>query len=230
MSVTPRISARAARFAGVAAAATALTLGVAGTASACNINEFSAKASCVGDKGVITVTDVDASGTEATVTLEDASGKQLGQQTVKGTREGATITFEENWAPSTTYRVHVKTVKYNVDDYIKGDVKTPATACATEKPTPPVTEKPTPPVTEKPTPAPETSTPAETATPTPSAPESETPAAPAPDNSASPAGGSDLAETGADSNTGLFAGIAAALVVAGGGVVFALRKRGAAQN
>ncbi|MFI0241279.1 LAETG motif-containing sortase-dependent surface protein [Streptomyces sp. NPDC016845] len=230
MSVTPRISARAARFAGVAAAATALTLGVAGTASACNISEFSAKASCVGDKGVITVTDVDASGTPATVTLFDAAGKDLGSQVVKGTREGATITFEQNWAPNTQYRVHVKTDKYDVDDDIKGGVTTPGTACATEKPTPPVTEKPTPPVTEKPTPAPETSTPVESATPAPSAPETESAAAPAPDNSASPAGGSDLAETGASSNTGLFAGIAAALVVAGGGVVFALRKRGAAQN
>ncbi|MEV1024086.1 LAETG motif-containing sortase-dependent surface protein [Streptomyces sp. NPDC050264] len=226
MSVTPRISARAARFAGVAAAATALTLGVAGSASACNISEFSAEATCDGDQGVITVKDVDSSGTPATITLFTGSGadeKLVGTQTVTGSKEGTTVTFKENWAPNTQYRVHVKTDKYNVDDDIKGGVTTPATACATEKPTPPASTPPS-------SPAPSTTKPAETAKPTPSASESATPAAPAPSNSASPAGGSDLAETGANSNTGLFAGIAAALVVAGGGVVFALRKRGAAQR
>ncbi|MEU6388828.1 LAETG motif-containing sortase-dependent surface protein [Streptomyces sp. NPDC046939] len=228
MSVTPRISARAARFAGVAAAATALTLGVAGTASACNINEFSATASCVGAKSVITVKDVDRSGTPATITLIDDSGKNLDSKVVKGTAEGATVTFEGDWAPKTHFRIHVKTDAFNVDDDIEGGVTTPATACATEKPTPKPTPTPAKPAPG--TPAPETSKPAESAKPTPAAPESESPAAPAPANSASPAGGSDLAETGADSNTGLFAGIAAALVVAGGGVVFALRKRGAAQN
>ncbi|MFJ9040101.1 LAETG motif-containing sortase-dependent surface protein [Streptomyces sp. NPDC102406] len=228
MSVTPRISARAARFAGVAAAATALTLGVAGTASACNISEFSAEAVCDGAQGVITVKDVDASGTPATITLFDESGKELGSRVVKGTKEGATVTFKENWAPNAHYRVHVKTDRFNVDDDIKGGVTTPATACATEKPTAtPVPSSPAPS-----SPAPSASTPTETAEPTASAPESTSPAAPAPapSNSASPAGGSDLAETGANSNTGLFAGIAAALVVAGGGVVFALRKRGAAQR
>ncbi|MGY0019025.1 LAETG motif-containing sortase-dependent surface protein [Streptomyces sp. cg35] len=222
MSVTPRISARAARFAGVAAAATALTLGVAGSASACSIGDFTAEASCNGDQGVITVKDVDSSRTPATITLFTGSGdseKLVGTQTVTGSREGTTITFTENWAPNTQYRVHVKTDKYDVDKDIPGGVTTPATACATEKPTPTPSS-----------PAPSTSKPAESATPTPSASESTTPAAPAPSNSASPAGGSDLAETGANSNTGLIAGVAAALVVAGGGVVFALRKRGAAQR
>ncbi|MET9497363.1 LAETG motif-containing sortase-dependent surface protein [Streptomyces sp. NPDC006552] len=232
MSVTPRISARTARFAGVAAAATALTLGVAGSASACNISEFSAEAICDGDQGVITVKDVDSSGTLATVTLftgEGSAEKLVGTKTVAGSREGTTITFAENWAPNTHYRIHVKTKQYNVDDDIKGGVTTPSTACATEKPTtPPATPEPSSPAPSDATPS--ASTPAETATPSPSVAESTSPAAPAPANSASPAGGSDLAETGANSNTGLFAGIAAALVVAGGGVVFALRKRGAAQR
>lgn len=51
-----------------------------------------------------------------------------------------------------------------------------------------------------------------------------------PANSPSPAGnekGEDLAETGASSTTPMIAGIAALLVVAGGGTVFFLRKRGA---
>jgi LPXTG-motif cell wall-anchored protein len=48
-------------------------------------------------------------------------------------------------------------------------------------------------------------------------------------NAPSPAAGkSNLAETGASSNTGLIAGIAAALVVVGGGAVFlGMRRRGA---
>jgi LPXTG-motif cell wall-anchored protein len=51
-------------------------------------------------------------------------------------------------------------------------------------------------------------------------------------NAPSPAAGeSNLAETGANSNTGLIVGIAAALVVIGGGAVFfGLRRRGANSN
>ncbi|WP_425828971.1 LAETG motif-containing sortase-dependent surface protein [Streptomyces fractus] len=224
MSVAPRISqrisSRAARYAGVAAAATALTLGVAGTASACDISEFTAKAGCDGQHGVISVTDVDTSGTPATVTVFRTSGgseQQIGSQVVKGAKEGATITFKEDWKPGATYRVHVKTDRFNVDKDIPGGVTAPATACATEKPSTPPTSA-----------APSTSAPA--AKPTPSAPETSAAAAPAPSNSASPAGDSNLAETGASSNTPMIAGIAALLVVAGGGVVFALRRKGAAQK
>ncbi|MEB8337610.1 LAETG motif-containing sortase-dependent surface protein [Streptomyces endophyticus] len=222
MSVAPRISqrisSRAARFAGVAAAATALTLGVAGSASACNIGEFTAKAGCDGQQGVISVTDVDASGTPATVTVFRTSGgseEQVGSQVVKGSKEGATITFKEDWKPGATYRVHVKTDRFNVDDDIKDGVTAPATACATEKPSTPATSA-----------APSTSAPAAKPTPSKSAPA----AAPAPSSSASPAGGSDLAETGSSSNTPVIAGIAALLVVAGGGVVFALRRKGSTQK
>nr|WP_203644747.1 LAETG motif-containing sortase-dependent surface protein [Streptomyces sp. SID14478] len=194
-------------------------MGVAGSASACNISEFSAAATCTGEQGVITVTDKDASGTKATVSVY-LGDKLIGSQDVQGTREGATVTFKENWQPNATYRVHVK-ANSQVDEDIKPALTTPGKACATEKPTESAT--PT-------SPAPSTSAPAESASPVPSASESTTAAAPAPSNSASPAGGSDLAETGASSNTGLIAGLAAALVVAGGGVVFALRKRGAAQR
>ncbi|MFF4691052.1 LAETG motif-containing sortase-dependent surface protein [Streptomyces sp. NPDC001307] len=51
-------------------------------------------------------------------------------------------------------------------------------------------------------------------------------------NAPSPAAGdSNLAETGANSNTGLIAGIAGALVVVGGGAVyFGMRRRGARGN
>ncbi|MGP3774557.1 LAETG motif-containing sortase-dependent surface protein [Streptomyces sp. SDT5-1] len=212
MSVAPRITSRSARLAVVACGAAALTLGVADTALACNISEFSAEASCSGEQGVITVVDKDASGTPATVSVflsTDGSEKLIGTQDVTGTREGATVTFKENWQPNATYRVHVKAGN-QVDEDIKPNVTAPGKACAT---TP---EKP----------APSTSAPAPSK-PAPSkpAPSKSAPAAPAPSNSASPAGGSDLAETGASSNTPIIAGIAALLVAAGAGVVFALRRK-----
>lgn len=223
LSVSRRTVARSVRALGVVSASAALAIGVAGSAAACNINEFSADAKCVGDKGVITVTDVDPAGVPATITvfLQD---KQIGEQVVKGTREGTTITFEEDWKPNAEYRIHVDAKPY-VDEDIKPNLVTPATACEKGE-EPPATEEPTP------TPSESSSTPAEetdTPTPTPSESESESTApADTASNAPSPAGESNLAETGADSNTGLIAGVAAVLVVAGGGAVFfGMRRRGA---
>ncbi|GHH96180.1 LAETG motif-containing sortase-dependent surface protein [Streptomyces capillispiralis] len=225
LSVSRRTVARSVRALGVVSASAALALGVAGNAAACNINEFSAEAKCDGEKGVITVTDVDPAGVPATITVflkNNGAEEKIGEQVVKGTREGTTITFEEDWQPNAQYRIHVEAKPY-VDEDIKPDLTTPATAC----------EKP-----EEETPTPTPSTPTETApaeqppaTPAPSEsePESEsTPPADTASNAPSPAGESNLAETGADSNTGLIAGVAAALVVAGGGAVFfGMRRRGA---
>ncbi|KAF3469808.1 LPXTG cell wall anchor domain-containing protein [Streptomyces sp. Tu 3180] len=220
-----RTVARTVRALGVVSASAALALGAAGTAAACNINEFSAKAECVGDKGVITVTDVDPAGVPATVTVflenNGADVKKVGEQVVRGSREGTTITFEEDWKPNAEYRVHVKAEPY-VDEDIKPNLVTPATACKEDEEKPPAPE-PTP------TPSGSPSTPAEeTGTPTPSAPESSTAPADTASNAPSPAGESNLAETGANSNTGLIVGIAAALVAVGGGAVFfGMRRRGA---
>ncbi|MGX1562345.1 LAETG motif-containing sortase-dependent surface protein [Streptomyces sp. NPDC055506] len=223
LSVSRR--ARAVRILGVVSASAALALGASGTALACNINEFSAEAKCDGDKGVITVTDVDPAGIAATVTVylqnNGADAKKVGEQVVKGSREGTTITFAENWKPNAEYRIHVKATPY-VDEDIKPNLVTPATACKKQEEEPPPA---TPPATPTPSalpskPAEETDTPA----PTPSESESTTPAGNAP----GPAGDSNLAETGANSNTGVIAGIAAALVVVGGGAVFfGMRRRGA---
>ncbi|WP_345583508.1 LAETG motif-containing sortase-dependent surface protein [Streptomyces prasinosporus] len=212
------------RALGVVSASAALALSAAGGAAACNINEFSAKAECVGDKGVITVTDVDPAGVPATVTVflenNGADVKKVGEQVVKGSREGTTITFEEDWKPNAEYRIHVKAEPY-VDEDIKPNLVTPATACEKDEEKPPAPE-PTP------TPSDSASTPAEeTGTPTPSAPESSTAPADTASNAPSPAGESNLAETGANSNTGLIVGIAAALVAVGGGAVFlGMRRRG----
>ncbi|WP_199825571.1 LAETG motif-containing sortase-dependent surface protein [Streptomyces sp. NRRL B-1140] len=222
LSVSRR--ARAVRVLGVVSASAALALGTAGNALACNISEFSAEAKCDGDKGVITVTDVDPAGIPATVTVylqnNGADAKKVGEQVVKGSREGTTITFADDWKANAEYRIHVKAASY-VDEDIKPNLVTPATACKKEE-EPPAS---TPPAT--PTPSASPSKPAEESespAPEPSESQSSSPAGNAP----APAGDSNLAETGANSNTGLIAGIAAALVVVGGGAVFfGMRRRGA---
>lgn len=230
MAFTPisRRTSRAARFLGVAAASTAIVLGASSNALACNIKEFSAEAKCDGEKGVITVTDVDKSGVEATVSVylqnNGADAKKVGEQTVKGSKDGTTITFEEDWAPNAEYRIHVEALPYIKGEDIKPNLTTPATACKTE-------ETPTP--TPTPTPSDSASTPAEeTPTPTPSASEGTTAPATVESNAPSAAvSDSNLAETGANSNTGLIAGIAIALVAIGGGAVFfGLRRRGASSS
>ncbi|WP_217162161.1 LAETG motif-containing sortase-dependent surface protein [Streptomyces sp. AC512_CC834] len=222
-------SRRSVRALGVVAASAALALSASGTALACNISEFSAAAECDGEKGVITVTDVDPAGVPATVTVylqnNGADAEKVGQQTVKGTREGSTITFAADWKPNAEYRIHVKAAQY-VDEDIKPNLTTPSTPCKTEDtPTPTPSESSSTPSDETETPAPEPSTSA----PAPSQDESTAPAAVPNDNAPSPAAGdSNLAETGANSNTGMIAGIAAALVAVGGGAVFfGLRRRGA---
>ncbi|WP_282700999.1 MULTISPECIES: LAETG motif-containing sortase-dependent surface protein [unclassified Streptomyces] len=223
--------ARSVRALGVASASAALALGAAGTAVACDIKDFSAEAKCDGDNGVITVTDVDPTGVPAVVTVylqnNGADLKKVGEQTVKGSREGVTITFAEDWRPNAEYRIHVKAGKL-VDEDIKPNLTTPSTACKEE-------EEETPPASDSPTPTPSASTPAEeTPSPTPEPSEPSEPAesasttpADTASNAPSPAAGdSNLAETGADSNTGVIAGIAVALVALGGGAVFfGLRKR-----
>ncbi|MGW0333320.1 LAETG motif-containing sortase-dependent surface protein [Streptomyces sp. NPDC003011] len=234
LSLSRRTVARTARILGVASASAALALGAAGNALACNINEFSAEAKCDGTKGVITVTDVDPAGVPATVSVflenNGADVKKIGEQVVKGSREGVTITFEEDWAPNAEYRIHVKAEPY-VDEDIEPNLITPATACKAED-TPPPAQTPAP--TPTATPSDSASTPAEeTGTPTPSASESgSTAPADTASNAPSPAAGdSNLAETGANSNTGVIAGVAIALVAIGGGAVFyGLRRRGASGN
>ncbi|NUS31047.1 MAG: LPXTG cell wall anchor domain-containing protein [Streptomyces sp.] len=226
LSISRRTVARSVRVLGVATASAALALGAAGNALACNINEFSAEAKCDGDKGIINVTDVDKSGVEATVSVylveNNADVRKVGEQTVKGSKEGTTITFEEAWKPNAEYRVHVVAQPYIKGEDIEPNLTTPATACKTE-------ESPTP--TATPSPSESASTPAEESeSPAPSASESEStaPADSTPSSAPSAAGESNLAETGANSNTGMIAGIAVALVAIGGGAVFfGLRRRGA---
>ncbi|MFB0620695.1 LAETG motif-containing sortase-dependent surface protein [Streptomyces sp. AGS-58] len=240
--MTRRSVRRSVHVLGVASGSAALVLGLAGSALACDIKDFSAEARCDGAKGVIVVTDTDASAADATVSvfLEGDGGVEtkVGEQPVKGSKGGARITFPEQWKPSATYRVHVKAP--NVDLDIKPDLVTPSTACKTESEHPKPTASTTPP----PSPSASASAsasvpasasasvPASSATPSPAASASSSAPAGAPGNAPSPAvGDSNLAETGADSHTGLIAGLAAALVVVGGGAVYAgARRRGAKHN
>ncbi|WEO95003.1 LAETG motif-containing sortase-dependent surface protein [Streptomyces sp. FXJ1.172] len=227
MSISRRSARRSARILGVASASAAVVLGLSSTAFACNINEFKAEAKCNGDKGVIVVTDTDASGTPATITVFRTNNggveKQVAEQAVKGSAQGTPVTFQENWKPNATYRVHVTASPY-VDQDITTPLTTPSTACKTGSSTP------TPPASSTPKPSPSSSAPAGSPTPAPSdSASSSAPASAAPSNAPSPAAGSsNLAETGASSNTPLIAGIAGALVVVGGGAVFfGMRRRGA---
>ncbi|MFI6660258.1 LAETG motif-containing sortase-dependent surface protein [Streptomyces sp. NPDC050523] len=229
MSITRRTARRSVQILGVAAASSALALSAAGSALACNTSEFSAEAKCDGGKGSIVVTDKDGSGTPATITvfLKSPAGSEtpVGQpQEVKGSAQGTTVTFNEDWKANATYRVHVKvdTDRVHIDKDIKGSpLTTPAEGCSKDESTPPATP-------------PASSTPPadESATPTPSASESSSAPAGTSSNAPSPAAGdSNLAETGANSNTGMIAGIAGALVVVGGGAVFfGMRRRGASSK
>jgi LPXTG-motif cell wall-anchored protein len=213
-----RRTAIAVRSIGVVSAAAALALGVGGTAFACSITEFTANVSCdtATHSADIKVTDSDTSHTSADVTVF-VGDQKVGEGSFDTPQPGATIDIAVPWQADTTYRVHVKTDKYNVDsDVTNGDLTTSGKTCAAPTTTPPATTPPTS--------APTTAPPA-----TPTATPSSTTSAPAvaDTNAPSPAagGGQDLAETGGGSNTGMIAGIAAVLVAVGGGAVFALRRR-----
>ncbi|MFF5187245.1 LAETG motif-containing sortase-dependent surface protein [Streptomyces sp. NPDC000345] len=236
MSLSRRTAARSVRFLGVTAASAALAFSAAGTALASEIGEFSAAAGCDGAKGVITVTDKDPSGTPAVVTVflenNGADLRQVGEQTVEGSKKGVTIAFTEDWAPNAVYRIHVKATKNSkvlVDEDIAGNLTTPAEACeADDASTPSTSPSESEPESGKPSDS--ASAPADTASPSPSD-SADDGAAPSASNAPSPAAQeSNLAETGA-SNTGLIAGIAALLVVIGGGAVFfGMRRRGSSNR
>jgi len=209
------------RSIGVASAAAALALGVAGNAFACSIGEFTPSAGCDDSgHGYIQVVDKDYSQTQVNITVS-TGGQDVGSKTaVVGSKEGVTVTFPVDWQPSTTYTVTV--VKTSGAKVGSTDVTTPDKACST--PTTPTTPPASPSSPATPS-APETTAPSAPETTTPSS----TTSAPAvaDTNAPSPAAGGsqNLAETGGGSNTGLIAGVAAALVAVGGGAVFALRRR-----
>ncbi|QNP69898.1 LPXTG cell wall anchor domain-containing protein [Streptomyces roseirectus] len=233
MPLSPRVRAlRATRLTGVPAAAAALCLAVAGSASACSIRDFSASAECGADgHGFIRVTDVDPTGTPATVSVQvklsmpDDQYRDIGSRTIERSgAQGTSVDIPVDWTPDWTYKVHVKAGAY-VDEDITPMLTTPSRACPAWYPSP----SPTPSASDTPSTAPSTApahapAPGDSPSPTPSD-SGSTPASNAP----APAGGSThLAETGAGSYTAPVAGIAVGMVVVGAGTVFALRRRKAA--
>ncbi len=225
MSINRR-TAIAVRSIGVVSAAAALSLAVGGTAFACDIRDFTADVSCNTATGGadVKVTDTDTSRNPVDVTVY-VGDEKVGSGHFEGASTTQSIDIAVPWHADSTYRVHVKTLNNNLvdSDVTKGSLTTNGKACAAPTtPTPTPTDS-TPPATTPPATTPPTTAPA---SPTPSA--STTSPAPAvgDTNAPSPAAGAqDLAETGGGSNTGMIAGIAAALVAAGGGAVFFLRRK-----
>ncbi len=62
--------------------------------------------------------------------------EKVGEQVVKGSKEGTTITFEEDWKPNAEYRIHVSAKPY-VDQDIKPNLVTPSTPCKEDEETRP---------------------------------------------------------------------------------------------
>nr|WP_240001025.1 LAETG motif-containing sortase-dependent surface protein [Streptomyces sp. ST1020] len=222
---------RATRLIGVPAAAAALCLAVAGSASACDIRDFSASAECGADgHGFIRVTDVDPTGTSATVSVQvklsmpDDQYRDIGSRTIEhSSAQGTSVDIPVDWTPDWTYRIHVKAGGF-VDEDITPALVTPSKACPAWYPSP----SPTPSASDSPSPPPSPSS-ATAASPSPE-PSGSAPAAPA-GNAPAPAGGSThLAETGASDYTAPAAGIAVGMIVVGAGTVFALRRRKASDN
>ncbi|MER7927575.1 LAETG motif-containing sortase-dependent surface protein [Streptomyces sp. NPDC096057] len=232
MSLSPR-AAGAARVLGTSAAAVALSLAAAHTALACNIGDFTATALCdAHDNGVIRVTDKDASGTPAKISLYIQLNMPGGErwsdtQTIEHpTAEGTSVDLHpQDWHPGVSYRVHVQAGD-QVDDDITPLVVIPDVTCGASASASASAEPST---SSTPSPA-SSATPSATPSSSPSSAESSSPV-PAASSAPSPAGGgTHLADTGASDGTTAFAGTAAALVAAGGGIVVALRRRATARG
>ncbi len=234
MSLSHR-TARAARVIGTSVAAAALALGAAHTALACSISDFSAATGCdTNGNGVIRVTDKDASGTPATITVYMKLTQPFDNERLVGTKtiehptaQGTTVEFVPlDWYAGEQFRIHVKAGD-RVDDDIRPLLVVPDETCKPSGPSPSAPATPS----AQPSSASEHPSPTPSAAPTtrPGSTQSSSPAAaPGASSAPSPAGaGSDLAETGASSSTPVIAGIAAALVIAGIGTLLALRRRAA---
>ena len=237
MSISRR-TAVAVRTLGVASAAAALSLGFTGSAFACVIGDFQASVACdsTSGTGTVTVTDNDANGPTAQVSLYDGHTKIGDTLSLSGGTAGSpgTVSFTDvPWKTSGKWTVHVTVKRYINDETVT--VKAPGTACSapsTGTPTgSPTGSTPTgSPTGSTPTGSPTGSTPTTTATSTPTKPSTSASPSSTVDSTATASAtptGPTLAETGGGNDSGLIAGIAGALVIAGGGVVFALRRRSA---
>ncbi|MGW2049254.1 LAETG motif-containing sortase-dependent surface protein [Streptomyces sp. NPDC001858] len=236
----------AARVIGTLAASAALAVGAADTALACTIGDFSAAAVCdAGGNGVIRVTDKDASGTPATVSLYLQLDQPINNQRLVDTKtiahptaQGVTVDLNPlTWHAGATFRVHVKAGDL-VDDDIQPLVVVQDANCSSASTSASTSGSPSASTSAStsgsPSDGPSASASAfasvsvsASASGSPSGQASAPSAqASAPGSVPSALGGSGrLAETGAGSGTSVIAGVAGALVVVGGGIVLALRRR-----
>ncbi|MYS33213.1 LPXTG cell wall anchor domain-containing protein [Streptomyces sp. SID4920] len=151
---------------------------------------------------------------EVTVTVD---GKDLLPTEKFGKDFEKTLTLPKHDQP---LEVHLVVKAGDGERYSKDDTKT-APVC--EESTPPSTPTPTPSVT-TPSETPTTASPSPSDTPS----ESASPSAPA---AATPSPSSpDLAETGSSSATPIIGGAAVAVLLAGGGIMWSVRKRRTAQH
>ncbi|MGV9939141.1 LAETG motif-containing sortase-dependent surface protein [Streptomyces sp. NPDC003401] len=250
MSPSRRTAARSVRLSALVGASAALVLGASGSALATDpagIDQFSAAASCDGAKGVITVTGTDVTDTPTVVSVflqnNNADLKRVGKPTrVEESAEGVIAVFAEQWGPNAEYRIHIKAGKLEAD--IAPNLTTPAKACRAADTTPTAPTTPSAPSKQSTASSTPSTTPSDSASggasatasppskptapaPSPSTSESSAPAGTASNVPSPAAQESNLAETGASSRTGLVVGIAAVLVLIGGGAVFfGMRRKG----
>jgi len=153
---------------------------------------------------------------EVTVTVD---GKDLLPTEKFGTGFQKTLALPKHDQPLS---VHLVVKAGDGERYSKDDTRTA-----------PVCEESTPPSTPKPTPTPPETKPSETQ-PTESPSPSDTPsesASPSAPAAATPSPSSpDLAETGSSSSTPIIGGAAVAVLLAGGGIMWSVRKRRTAQD
>jgi hypothetical protein len=248
-----RRTALAVRSIGVASAAAALALGVAGNAFACSITEFTPSASCdASGHGVISVLDKDGSHTAVDISILQGNNEIASQQGVQGSQQGVSVDFSVDWSASTTYTV--KVVRSSGGFVGKKDFTTPDTACTPTDSTSSGGDNSTSSGGDNSTTSGgDNSTTSGGDNSTTSGGDNSTTSGG--DNATTSSGGSsatggsttttggdssqvsdanapkpatgtsNLAETGGGSNTGMIAGIAGAFVVLGGGTVFMMRRR-----
>ncbi len=190
----------------------------ASSALACDIKDFKIDTSvtCVTSTGQptaqFTVQDNDSSHTQAVIDIYaraagGANGAKVASVTFDDATKGQTRTVSVPWVDNGSWNVVVEPNHY-VHTAETSTVHPAAggAACTVAKPVPST------------------------------APTSKAPVAPIAATSSAPAtpssspSGKVLAETGGGSDSGMIAGFAAALVVAGGGVLFAVRRRAAGRH
>jgi LPXTG-motif cell wall-anchored protein len=228
MSISRR--AVTARSLGVTAAAAAIALGAAGTAFACNAADFTPVVSCNQATGQaqITVTESATYGATVSVFTDAAEQNQVGttQQIApvdEGTPKPAVV--DVPWQTTGPWTIKVVATDNNTPHTFKLSLAAPSGDCAAPAPS----KSATPPAS--PSPSASVSATATSKAPAPSASASASPsksATTAASPSASASTGAALAETGGGSDSGMLLGIAAGLVVLGGGAVFVVRRRAAA--